>query len=75
MSEKLNRHMVKKCREYAGRITGLATVFPGEDGADRILQKAFEAGLSGLKLHAHVQCFDMNSDEMNPLKLLGGSDP
>jgi uncharacterized protein len=67
LSEKLNRHMVKKCREYPGRITGLATVFPGEDGADRILQKAFDAGLSGLKLHAHVQCFDMNSDEMNPL--------
>jgi len=67
LSEKLNRHMVEKCREYPGRITGLATVFPGEDGADRILQNAFDAGLSGLKLHAHVQCFDMNSDEMNPL--------
>ena len=33
----------------------------------RILQKAFESGLAGLKLHAHVQCFDMNSDEMNLL--------
>jgi hypothetical protein len=36
-SEKLNRYMVKKCRKCS-RITGLATVFPGEDGADRILR-------------------------------------
>jgi hypothetical protein len=27
--------------------------------------KAFDPGLT---LHAHVQCFDMNSDEMNLLK-------
>jgi hypothetical protein len=59
--------MAQKCQEYPGRITGLATVFPGEDGAERILQKAFDSGLSGLKLHAHVQCFDMNAGEMNPL--------
>ncbi len=67
ISEKLNRYMVQKCREYPGRVTGLATVFPGEEGAGRILQKAFDAGLAGLKLHAHVQCFDMNSEEMCPL--------
>jgi predicted TIM-barrel fold metal-dependent hydrolase len=67
ISEKLNRYMVKKCRKYPGRISGLATVFPGEDGAARILQNAFDSGLSGLKLHAHVQCFDMNSEEMNAL--------
>lgn len=64
---KLNRYMVEQCRKYPGRITGLATVFPGEDGAAHILQDAFASGLSGLKLHAHVQCFDMNSDEMNAL--------
>jgi len=67
ISEKLNRYMAQKCKEYSGRITGLATVFPGEYGAERILQKAFDSGLSGLKLHAHVQCFDMNAEEMNPL--------
>lgn len=67
ISDKLNRYLVKKCRKHPGRITGLATVFPGEEGAVRILQKAFDSGLSGLKLHAHVQCFDMNSDAMNAL--------
>lgn len=67
ISEKLNRYMTEKCREYPGRITGLATVFPGEEGAGRILQKAFDSGLSGLKLHAHVQCFDMNTAAMDSL--------
>jgi len=67
IAETLNEYMTRKCREFPGRITGMATVFPGEDGAERILQKAFDSGLSGLKLHAHVQCFDMNADEMNPL--------
>lgn len=67
ISEKLNRYMAQKCQKYPGRITGLATVFPGEDGAEGILQRAFDSGLSGLKLHAHVQCFDMNAEAMNPL--------
>ncbi|NOY70600.1 MAG: amidohydrolase [Deltaproteobacteria bacterium] len=45
----------------------MATVFPGEKNAAKILQDAFDAGLGGLKLHAHVQCFDMNDDYMNSL--------
>ena len=32
-----------------------------------ILQEAFDSGLGGLKLQAHVQCFDMNDDYMNLL--------
>ena len=67
ISETLNRYMAQKCQEYPGRVTGLATVFPGEDGAEGVLQRAFDSGLSGLKLHAHVQCFDMNAEAMNPL--------
>jgi uncharacterized protein len=67
ISAALNRYMAEKCREFPSRITGLATVFPGEDGSERILREAFDSGLSGLKLHAHVQCFDMNAEEMAPL--------
>jgi predicted TIM-barrel fold metal-dependent hydrolase len=67
MAEALNRYMAGKCREYPGRVSGMATVFPGEDGAARILQEAFDSGLAGLKLHAHVQCFDMNAAAMEPL--------
>jgi predicted TIM-barrel fold metal-dependent hydrolase len=67
IAETLNRYMAAKCRQFPGRVSGMATVFPGEEGAERILQEAFDAGLSGLKLHAHVQCFDMNAAEMDPL--------
>ena len=63
----LNKYMVGKCLEQGNRVTGLATVYPGENDAIGILQDAFSLGLGGLKLHAHVQCFDMNSDEMNCL--------
>lgn len=63
----LNDYMAARCREFQGRITGLATVYPGEEDAAGILHNAFAAGLGGLKLHAHVQCFAMNSDEMNCL--------
>lgn len=67
MAAQLNRYMVEQCRAHPRRVTGLATVFPGEGDAEKILQEAFDAGLAGLKLHAHVQCFDMNSEAMNPL--------
>ncbi len=67
ISERLNRYMRDKCRDHPGRVSGLATVFPGEKDAVRILREAFDSGLIGVKLHAHVQCFDMNSDEMNPV--------
>jgi predicted TIM-barrel fold metal-dependent hydrolase len=64
IARQLNKYMSEKCREYDNRVTGLATVFPGENNAERLLQEAFDSGLGGLKLHAHVQCFDMNSDHM-----------
>lgn len=64
IAKKLNQYMVSKCREFPGRITGMATVFPGENDVEETLQQAFESGLQGVKLHAHVQCFDMDSDDM-----------
>lgn len=60
----LNEHMARLCGLYPGRLTGLATVFPGEEGTDRILDEAFAAGLAGVKLHLHVQCFDILSPEL-----------
>ena len=65
ISQMLNSYMQKKCNEFKGKITGMATVFPGEPGADEILINAFANGLKGVKLHAHVQCFDMNSHNMD----------
>jgi len=62
MAGDLNGYLAEKCRQYSGRVTGMATVFPGEENAGTILQAAFDAGLGGLKLHAHVQCFDIDAD-------------
>ena len=67
IARQLNQYLIETCRAYDGKVTGLATVFPGEDNAEHILREAFDAGLGGLKLHAHVQCFEMNSDAMNRL--------
>ncbi|MBW1672421.1 MAG: amidohydrolase [Deltaproteobacteria bacterium] len=64
---KLNRYMAMKCQKYPNQVAGMATIFPGEKNAAGILHEAFAFGLGGLKLHAHVQCFDMNADDMNLL--------
>ena len=46
------------------QVTGLATVMPGEPDAVEIVEEGFAMGLEGVKLHAHVQCFEMISDAM-----------
>lgn len=63
----LNRYLAAECRKYPGRVTGMATVLPGEPGAAAILKSAFDDGLAGVKLHAHVQCFDTNSPDMDEI--------
>lgn len=63
----LNDYMLSLCQRFPGRVTGMATVFPGEEGATRILTDAFEKGLGGVKLHVHVQCFDLNSPQMEEI--------
>ncbi len=65
IANELNHYMAEQCHKYPGQVTGMATVFPGEPGVEDILKEAFELGLKGVKLHAHVQCFDMNSEEMD----------
>ena len=65
MADFLNAYMAQVCAEFPGKMTGLATLFPGEEGAKQILERAFANGLKGVKLHAHVQCFDMASPMMD----------
>jgi hypothetical protein len=67
ISRMLNRFMAETCREFPGKVTGMAAVFPGEPDADEILREAFDSGLKGVKLHAHIHCFDMNAEEMNAI--------
>ena len=64
MARLLNTYMARLCREYEGKLTGLATVFPGEPEAAEILSEGFAMGLAGVKLHGHVQCFDLQSPAM-----------
>ncbi len=63
----LNKYMMARCQEHAPHVLGLATVFPGEQGAQQILEEAFAQGLAGVKLHAHVQCLDMEACSMQPV--------
>ncbi|MCE5275193.1 MAG: amidohydrolase family protein [Syntrophaceae bacterium] len=65
IARELNRYMATLCQEFPGKVTGMATVFPGEEDGGAILREAFDSGLQGVKLHAHVQCFDMNSEAMD----------
>jgi len=67
MAPFLNGYMVKKIEQFKGRLTGMATLFPGEEGAATILEQAFQNGLKGVKLHAHVQCFELLSQEMEEI--------
>jgi predicted TIM-barrel fold metal-dependent hydrolase len=82
----LNRYAAQKCGLFGDRVTALATVFPGEPEAAGILGEAFGLGLKGVKLHAHVQCFDMHSaaldavcqvcaDHGKPLVIHAGREP
>jgi hypothetical protein len=66
VAHELNAYMAKLCKSNPA-VTGMATVFPGEAHARSILEDAFQSGLKGVKLHCHVQCFDMNSDAMGEI--------
>ena len=49
------------------RVTGLATVYPGEVDARAIVEEAFAMGLRGVKLHCHVQAFAPDIEAMAPV--------
>ena len=61
MARMLNGYLAEIARAEP-RVTGLATVLPGEPGAVQILEEAFGAGLQGVKLHCHVQCFSPDAE-------------
>ena len=63
MARALNAYMAEVCGREP-RVTGLATVFPGEEGAREILESAFASGLRGVKLHCHVQCFAPDAPQL-----------
>ncbi|MDZ7696465.1 MAG: amidohydrolase family protein [Deltaproteobacteria bacterium] len=66
VARQLNMHMAALCNQFP-EVTGLATVFPGEPAGEKILEEAFELGLYGVKLHCHVQCFEMECEGMHDI--------
>jgi predicted TIM-barrel fold metal-dependent hydrolase len=66
MARVLNDYVAEIARAEP-RVTGLATVFPGEPGAVQILEDAFSAGLKGVKLHCHVQCFSPDAPALRDI--------
>ena len=66
IAREMNAYMAELCRTRP-QVTGMATVFPGEPGADDLLGAAFEAGLRGVKLHCHVQCCPVDSPALHPV--------
>jgi predicted TIM-barrel fold metal-dependent hydrolase len=62
----MNRYLAQVCRDRR-EVTGLATVFPGEEGAREILEEALGDGLRGVKLHCHVQCIAPDAPALAPI--------
>jgi predicted TIM-barrel fold metal-dependent hydrolase len=66
MARALNSYIAEVCKNEP-KVIGLATVFPGEPGGVQILEEAFAAGLKGVKLHCHVQCFAPDAPELHEI--------
>ena len=66
VARELNAYMAKICQRFP-QLTAMATVYPGEENAHQILAEAFDMGLSGVKLHCHVQCFEMLGPAMHEI--------
>lgn len=66
MARTMNAYLAEVCRTNP-RVTGLATVFPGETDAPAILEEGFRQGLKGVKLHCHVQCFAADADPLREI--------
>jgi len=62
----MNTFMAEVQKKEA-RVHGVATVYPGEEGAAAILEEAFAMGLRGVKLHCHVQAFAADQDSMHEI--------
>ncbi|MBI5501987.1 MAG: amidohydrolase [Deltaproteobacteria bacterium] len=62
----MNRELAATCAAHP-RVTGLATVFPGEPDARAILEEAFALGLAGVKLHLHVQAVAVDDPVMDEI--------
>lgn len=66
MADALNAFIAELAADEP-RLTGLATVLPGEPGAADVLDRGLARGLRGVKLHTHVQAFAIDDPRFAPL--------
>lgn len=66
IARRLNTFMADLVRDQP-RVTGVATVMPGEPDAVKILEEGFDQGLKGVKLHCHVQIFAPDDPKLNDI--------
>lgn len=64
LARELNAWLAALVRDRP-RVSGLAAVMPGEPGAVAVVEEAFAAGLSGVKIHCHVQCVAPDAPELD----------
>lgn len=67
IARSMNAFVAELTRKHAGRVTGLATVHPGEPDQVEVLSDAFELGLKGVKLHCHVQAMPADDARLFPV--------
>lgn len=59
--------LVAKHGAHGAKVTGLATVHPGEADQVEVLSDAFAHGLKGVKLHCHVQAMPADDVRLFPV--------
>ncbi|MCA9624028.1 MAG: amidohydrolase family protein, partial [Myxococcales bacterium] len=64
IAESLNDFVAALAADHP-KVVGTATVMPGEPDAVGILERAFDKGLRGVKLHCHVQCFAPDDEALH----------
>lgn len=64
MARDLNRFVAERVGDD---VIGLATVHPDDADGPGILEHAFDAGLSGVKLHCHVQAVPIDDPRLDPV--------
>lgn len=69
VSRELNSYMAGLCAREP-RLIGFATLYPGEEHQQEIFRQAVNSGLKGIKLHPHVQYFDLLCPEMQEIYTL-----
>lgn len=66
IADEMNQ-FVAALQDALPHLHGVATVFPSEPHAAEILQRGFDAGLCGVKIHCHVQCISPDDDAMHAI--------